>query len=193
MGHRTVGAIVMGAGALCLVLGLLLTFTDDGGDSSSPAIDEVATTTTISPEPSTTTSTLPPTTTPPTTVPTTTLPAGATEQATSFFATWQQANRTGDIDLLLALLHPLVFERYGVEQCRTYLPTVTDEQVTIDVREATLDPSRRYETDGQTATPADAYAVQITSSCPADAVEFTATLAFVDGELRWFTDCGDPV
>lgn len=188
----------MGVGALCFALGLLLTLTDDSGDDASPSVDQITTTTTTAPPSPSTTSGAPPvpasttTVTPQTTA--FTAPEDASVEARSFFANWQQANRAGDIDLLLALLHPLVIERYGAEQCRGYLPTVTDEQVIIEVREATLDPNRRYETDGQTATPADAYAVQITrADRGADAVELTATLAFVDGELRWFTDCGDPV
>jgi hypothetical protein len=134
------------------------------------------------------------TTTTPTVAPTTTTTLSPRAKVEAFFADWANALRTGDASFLVARLHPAVPQRYGDDSCRAYLgslrfPQASAQVLSVDAATATWS----WETDGRTSAIADAFGLRLRRT--EDGTSFTeapAHIAFVNGEVRWFTDCGTP-
>ena len=122
----------------------------------------------------------------------TTLPLGT--QVEAFFAQWVAALQAGDAAFLFGRLHPAVVERYGEPACRTYLggfrfPAAAVQVLSSDAATAVW----AWDTDGRSSPIADAVGVRLRRT--EDGATFTesdAHVALVDGEIRWFTDCGTP-
>jgi hypothetical protein len=116
-----------------------------------------------------------------------------TAQATAFYAVLVPAIRTADADTLSALLHPATVERYGEERCRAYLAGLDDPAFDVVVRAVQSPADWDYVTDDRSTTIPDAWTIEadLTSQGATQARELH--LAPVDGELRWFTDCGEPL
>jgi hypothetical protein len=112
----------------------------------------------------------------------------------AFFADWVSALRAGDTTILLTRLHPAVTQRYSEDACRAYLGSLRFPQATAQV--IATDPATgpwSWETDGRATPIPDALGLQLRRT--EDGVSFTeatAHIAFVNGEVRWFTDCGTP-
>ncbi|MEZ5246870.1 MAG: hypothetical protein R2707_17380 [Acidimicrobiales bacterium] len=160
------GIVLVGAG----VVGLL-----NGGDDSSVAAGPVTT--------------LPSTTLPPTTLPPTT---AAVESAAEFFVVFKSAFDEGDVATLVQRLNEATLERYGADQCQTYVASVVgngfDAMLTSTGDVAAWD----YVTDGVTTTLTDVIAADIERVVNGQTVPQTTHWQLVDGRYTWFTDCGAP-
>lgn len=130
-------------------------------------------------------------------VTTTTRPTTTTESARDepdvFFDRLAAAFVADDANTLVDLLHPAVVARYGEEQCREHLEVLAASNVELELVEVTGVGPVVYATDGQETTIDDGVRVRTRVTRDGEGVEQDATLAFVDDELRWFTDCGAPV
>lgn len=147
------------------------TTTDQATTSSSTS----STTTTV---PTTTTSTTVPTTT------TTTIDAGPAIE--SFIDLFTDAITRENTNFLLARLHPAVLDLFGPEACRAF---ITEEILQLE----------QYRLIGEVMGPIPQVVADVRVDmyrAPAAFVfqgqEFTseAGFALVDGEVRWFTQCG---
>lgn len=198
MERRTLGFATAGVGAILLVIGAIGFFANLSDGDGDAAITETApsdagTTTTA---PATTTTTLPSTTTtaPPETssTSTSTTTQAPPEDPGDYIASHIAAQGTNDVAFLLARLHPDVIARYGGEDaCSAYLSSIPNPPFTL--REIGPPEPWEYATDGQSATYPDAIPVEIERDVGGQTVIQEIHLVYVGNELRWFTDCGDPV
>jgi hypothetical protein len=149
------------------------------------ADDSVGTT----PAPATTTTTAVPATT------TTTVPVPAGETPEEFLADWVDAHRAHDVDFLAARLHPLVIDRYGEDQCRTYLDLIDGSAYAAEV--LSVEPGTApwvWALDGIETTVADAITVRLRRTEDGTTfLEGEVHLVAIGREIRWFTDCGTPL
>jgi hypothetical protein len=123
-----------------------------------------------------------------------TLPAGVRSAIDIFVQTFNAAFQDGDVDTLHQLLHPAVFELYGVDACRTYLNGVIANTIQIEVVEVTRAGAWNWEIDDQ-STPLDfiyKVVVDLTFQGQTSSQEFHLSLPG-DDSVRWFTDCGEPL
>ena len=112
-----------------------------------------------------------------------------------FLGRFDRAHQEGDVDTLLELLDPLAIARYGEAQCRGYL-----EAVAGSIRELELLDARRqpydYPTDDLTVEPFEVWNLDMEATVlDTDRQTFNFNLGNggPDGELTWFTDCGQPI
>lgn len=110
------------------------------------------------------------------------------ESTEAFIARFNDALEADDVDTLLALLHPKVFEVFDPEQCRTYLGGVTDSPP-VTFRELVKVADWDWEVDGRTVTVPDAQFVEISREINGQTVIQETHYAYEGAELRWFTDC----
>lgn len=140
-----------------------------------PTTTTSSTTTTVAP---TTTTTTAPTTT------TTTIDAGPLIE--SFVNTFTGAIQRQDTELLVDTLHPAVINLFGEDTCRAFISEeilqLQQYRLIGEVEGPTTQVVADLTVDMYTAPTAFAFQGQ----------EFTseAAFAFVDGEVRWFTQCG---
>ncbi|GEM_PF-5001621 len=112
-----------------------------------------------------------------------------------FYADFNQAQANGDAAGLLDQLHPAVLERYGADACSTYLASILNPDVTIEFVDATGPETWAYTTD-EVATDVDgAYTVtvEVTVGDADPITQDTHLTVSADGEIAWFTDCGEPI
>ncbi len=102
------------------------------------------------------------------------------------------AIRDADAATLVAILHPATIERYGIDACLEQLGRLGDPTFDIVVHGVDSPEPWDYTTDGVTTTILDALRVDasMTENGATEATELH--VAIVDGEVRWFTDCGTP-
>lgn len=172
----------MGIGIVVTGLGVagLASAADDVAETSTTTVPPPAT---APPETSTTTPAPASTTTPAPASTTTTLPR---EDPAGFVADLAAALAAGDTAYLEARLHPAVVSLYGADACRATLSgaSAPDRELTVA---AVGEPGRwEWVIDGRTTPVDDAVAVTL-----ADGSEIH--VAYVGTELRWFTDCGEPL
>ena len=223
MSQRNRAIIFGIAGAVLLIVGavgLITTLSDDDGDTaaerpapnpSTPTSTVVTTTqpgATTTPEmtnPPATSTTLPATTTTAatTTIATTTTSSTTTstsrttttvapEDSAEFMNALIDAQAAADVDFLTARLHPEVLTRYGgAEPCRTYLESITFPAITL--REINDPAPWDFATDGLVTTFPDAIGVEIQRIVDGETIIQELHIVYAGPELRWFTDCGEPV
>jgi hypothetical protein len=184
----------MSAGAALVVVGLLGRFAFGGGvDAASPSPPPaVSTRAEPSPEPTgpTATSEVPEPSAEPSAEPS----EEPAETAEEFFELFAQAIRTGDEAVLLDRLHPVVLDLYGRRQCRAAAASIPqDPSFEARVRDVTGPEPYEYAPDGESITVKDAFTVALTFSTDEGTSRQDGHLALVEGEMRWFTDCGDPL
>jgi hypothetical protein len=95
-------------------------------------------------------------------------------------------------------LAPAVFERYGRAACEAQLGSQAPEPSrAFEILEVGAPAPWDYERDGLSTTIDDAIAVRarVTGPTPSGDVTDEAELhvQLVDGEVRWFSDCGTPL
>ncbi len=182
------------AGASLLLVGLVGRLGFDGGGETaapSPSPPQLSSSPTTPPSSEPTESAEPSASESPSPEPTETI---AVETPEEFFALFAEAIRTGDVEFLLARLHPVVLERYGRQQCRAAVAALaTDPTFDAKVRSTSEAGAYEFTSDGESATVDDTLTVAVTFTTAGDAGRQDAHVAPVDGELRWFTDCGDPI
>ena len=111
-----------------------------------------------------------------------------------FLGRFDRAHIDGDANTLFDLLDPRVLDRYGADQCRTYLDGVVGSLTEVELLDGRRQPYE-YPTDGLTAPPFEAWNVDIEATVlGADRQMFNLNLSEggPNGEIAWFTDCGDP-
>lgn len=167
---------MMGVGALVLVLGIAGLVVDDAPASvAAPA-------STTFPASLPSTSRTSPSSTPASATSTTV----ALEEVAAFAADLAAALRTGDGDALDARLHPAVVALYGSEACRLALADVVEPDRDLTVTSSTGPADWDWVIDGRSIPVAD-----VVTATLADGAQ--SHFGYVDGELRWFTDCGEPL
>lgn len=124
---------------------------------------------------------------------------GMPETVSEFAKKWQQAFRSGDVDFLVARLHPSTIERYGEAVCRESVKRQTpDPGWTIRVKKVSELGLYDYTSDQLSTVVNGVYTVTAVrqtglasqtgqKSPPA---ESDIHLALVEGKVRWFSDCG---
>jgi hypothetical protein len=189
--------VLLIAGASLLVVGVVGRAASNGGEAAAPSPSPSAPppsetsspsaepspspTQTVEPSPSETSSPEPAET-------------SAVETPEEFFALFAEAIRTGDVQFLLERLHPVVLERYGARQCRSAVASIAnDPDFEAKVRTVSDPGPYEFASDGQSATVEDTLTVGVTFTNANGSSRQDAHVAYVDGVLRWFTDCGDPV
>ena len=83
--------------------------------------------------------------------------------------------------------------RYGADQCRTYLTGLSVPKYAVEVLAVGAPEPWDWSLDGKTDRLPSAVPVKIRSTD--DGVtyrEVDAHVVAVDGQIRWFTDCGTP-
>jgi hypothetical protein len=111
----------------------------------------------------------------------------------AFYEGLDPAIRAADADILVPLLHPATIERYGEPACRTYLGGLADPTLDIEVASVAGPAPWDYITDDLTTTIPDAWTVQAAFTSQGATSDRELHVALVDGEVRWFTDCGTPL
>jgi hypothetical protein len=115
------------------------------------------------------------------------------DSAEGFFSSLAAAFRAGDSVTLYDALHPAVIDLYGEEACRGALDRGPDESAAIEVVDAEGPGPFEWTIDGVTTSIEDALTVNVTRTAAGETSSAEAHIAFVDTELRWFTDCGEPL
>jgi hypothetical protein len=115
------------------------------------------------------------------------------ETPEAFVASFNRAQEEEDVRFLLSRLHPEVIQRYGRAQCREYLGEVAGTVGDVEIIRASGPRQAEYATDDQMVTIENARVLRISLTANDEPTTGRMTLAVVGDELRWFTDCGDPV
>lgn len=114
--------------------------------------------------------------------------------ARAFFPDLVAAIRAGDVDSMLPRLHPAVIDRYGDAACQRELETRSaDPTYAIAVKVVHPPAAWDYTLDGVTTTIPDAWTVEADVTALGQLEAREIHVAPVDGEVRWFTDCGTPL
>ncbi len=117
----------------------------------------------------------------------------ATALIVAFYEGLDPAIRAADADILVPLLHPATIERYGEPACRTYLGGLADPTLDIEVASVVGPEPWDYVTDDLTTTIPDTWTVQAAFTSQGATSDRELHVALVNGEVRWFTDCGTPI
>jgi hypothetical protein len=186
---RTLSVVIR---ALAVTGGLFLVAGAIGvvaGDDEDGTVQATATRSSSAPDRATaapiTTTTVAPTTT--------TLPLST--RVGTFFGEWARALAAGDEAFLVAKLHPAVPERYGNDACVAYLGGITAPAATAEVVDVvdTVGPWT-WETDGRATEIPDTITARLRRTEDGSTfIESEVHVALLDGDVRWFTDCGTPL
>jgi hypothetical protein len=191
----TLGRVLMAVGAV-LVIGGVVGLLMGGDDGSAGDVADAPTTTTTSTASTTTTSTT--TTASTTTTTTTTTPATTTalvsaEAPETFLAILSMALETGDSATLMARLNQATLDRYGADQCTSYLESIDPAEQNFTFREVGEPGSWDYLTDDVSVPIGDVTTIEVERLVNGETRIQELHWQLVDGQFTWFTDCGDPI
>jgi len=120
---------------------------------------------------------------------------GASIQAVGgFLATLAHDIASGNVGDELAKLNPVVVDRYGASQCRSWLSTLDDPTAAFTVKAVSGPYAYDYDSNGLSRMVFTTYyvdATRIVKGQPVDQVVHVAKSS--SGSLSWFTACGTPV
>jgi hypothetical protein len=116
----------------------------------------------------------------------------AAESVPDFLATFARAVRRGDAPFLLARLHPAVTDLYGQQQCETFLASIRDRTRAYEVLSMSALMPYVYDPDGRSIQVGDVFSVRVRQTANGTTTTNIIHLGLVDGQIRWFTDCGTP-
>jgi len=125
--------------------------------------------------------------------------AGAAAEAepdfAAFYEVFTAVQTSGDSSLLLDALNPAVIEVYGADQCGTYLAGIMNPEVSVTFAEQVQQGPWDYEVDDVSVPVADVYELVLDLVVGEAEVQRVPSHVTVDelGNIRWFTDCGDPI
>jgi len=119
--------------------------------------------------------------------------AAAVESPEGFLPVFSAAIRTGDERFLFDRLHPAVVEFYGEEACRVYLRDFVVPDSEFRFRSAAEPAEFTWVVDGRATLVQDVVNVDVTAVSEEGEIDRVIHLGLVEGSLRWFADCGDPV
>ena len=114
-------------------------------------------------------------------------------RVSAFYSVLVPAMRDADADTLMSILHPATIDRYGLAACQAELGSLDGPTYDVIVHGVLSAAPWDDATDGQSTLVPDA--ITVSASVTADGATETRELhvAMVDGEVRWFTDCGTPI
>jgi hypothetical protein len=214
--RRRLGLVLVGVGAAMVVVAVLGLVLDRGSDEPDETIATSTTTTTTTTTPSTTTTSTTTTsttsttsnTTTATTTSTTTTSTTTTSSTTSttttsttttvpptesieqFVELYRDAIESGDVDFLMARLHPVVTEGFGAELCRGWI-----ERVILSLEDYQLVGAVEGPTDRSFTTPAGTgvlegtYAAPVSFAIGGQTFEVEAGFVPIGGEVFWLGEC----
>lgn len=193
-GQRWLGLLLLVAGVALLGYGTWRLVGDGGDVTPTVTPSASASQATTSDAPSASPTSAPPTQTP---VPPTATPAPSLGEADvrAFVEVLVTAVQTGDVETMLANLHPATFDRYGVDACRSAVANFTNPDFEIEALEVQDPAPWDYVTDELTTTIPDAWAVpgNLTVGGGVPTQSQTFHFAPFGDAVRWFTDCGTPL
>jgi hypothetical protein len=184
-GQRWLGLALMVAGVGVLVFGISRLMSPGGLAAASPTPTPTASAVATSALPAASPTPDPPTPTP---IP----PLGETD-VRAFVEVLVTAIQTGDLNTLIANLHPATMDRYGEAACRTAVAGFTDPTFEIEILSVQDPAPWDYVTDELITTIPDARAVPGNRSAGGVTVPLTFHFAQFGDAVRWFTDCGSPL
>jgi hypothetical protein len=116
------------------------------------------------------------------------------ETPAELYSLLERAFRAGDGDALYARLDPAVLDAYGAEQCHDYLAAVKQLDVKLEVTTVGAPETWTYgQRDGFEVEVRDAIPLEVTQTTPSGPSAIESHVHRVDHQLRWFTDCGNPL
>ena len=191
MRRRTTGLAIAAVGVGVLAISIVASMTHSSSDSSTASPTSTGLTTTTLTDTTTTIAPTPVPATTPSTVAATTVPSPPTSgDAEAFFAGWAAQVTAGDVEALVASLHPAVIDLYGREQCAATLATVAGQAVEVEVESLSAATPNTIELDGVVLVVEGLTVVRLYRSDIDQTVD--ARIAALDGAITWFTDCGSP-
>jgi hypothetical protein len=117
----------------------------------------------------------------------TTTAGPAAETVADFVVAFAAAIDAGDTDYLVARLHPVVVDLYGEEACRAFIAA---EILALEGYHLVGPPQGpQVGSVGEYEVP-DYYTATAAFGYQGGSFETPASFALVDGEVRWFTECG---
>jgi hypothetical protein len=117
----------------------------------------------------------------------------AKSEVQKFLNQLSAAVRNNDVDFRIAHLHPTVIERYGEQQCRDFLAGQQDATRKDRVKKVGKPETYQYATDNVSATIPDSLPVLTRETNKGKKGDRSIHLARVNGQLTFFTDCGQPL
>jgi hypothetical protein len=188
---RLAGLALLAGGALLAVIGVVLLVTDDddaprGAGATSTTSPEASTSTAATSTPVASSTTVPATTTTGAEVP--------VETPAEFFASFEAAWASGDVEFLFERLHPAMFDRYTPGDCREYFSSRSLPNYAVELLEVGTTGTWSWETDGLARDIPGTTTVHIRRTDDGETY-FEQDAHIVtggDGITRWFTDCGTP-
>lgn len=116
------------------------------------------------------------------------------ESPEEFVAAFTTAIQTNDVSFLLGRLHPRVLELYGQEACAAYVPSVINPDFELTIRESSGPETWEWVIDDVTSEIADSYAVEVSRMEGGQTlIQEIHVARRAEGDIGWFTDCGDPL
>lgn len=120
-------------------------------------------------------------------------PAAQQETVQEFFAKFGEAFRAGDEKFFFDRLAPQVIELYGEGQCRAQTERQQGTGSEFEVRSVQGPQAAEVTLDNQKISVADAYVVELVIRGGTQERTQTSHVIVIDGLVRWFTDCGNPL
>jgi hypothetical protein len=115
-------------------------------------------------------------------------------QVEDFYDAFNSAFVAQDTASLYDRLHPAVLDQYGEAACRAYLDEVVSVPIEVNVLEVIGLGEWDWEMDGLSTSIPETYTARVNFSAQGQTSEIETHLAIrPDGQLGWFTDCGDPL
>lgn len=196
-GRQRLGAVLVVAGIGLVVIGAAGLLNQPGTTAAAPTASPLGP---VSPAPTV----APVAATPAPTIVITPAPTAAPTEdtlaiVTAFFAELERAVHDGAQETLADRLGQAVVDRYGAETCTTFLAAKEPfPEQAFEILGVSGPAAWDYVTDGLTTTIPGATTVDANVTAP-DASGAVTTVRrdlhveLVDGVVRWFTDCGEPL
>jgi hypothetical protein len=132
--------------------------------------------------------------TPTTTIEATSTPTVESPDFDGFYNAFNRAFEDQNTSTLIDLLHPAVIDLYGGEACQTYLGTVIETLLEVQVVSVTGFGTWGWEIDGLVIPVEGVYTLDINVIAQGQVTERESHVGLRDdGALGWFTDCGEPL
>jgi hypothetical protein len=112
----------------------------------------------------------------------------------TFLNEFVAAEQANDQPYLIAHLHPEVLKLFGADQCRSMLAAQgTDPSYRIQATAASGPAGWNYAPDGRSIPVSDVYTVNANVTDHNQIAPQVLHFGWVNGQLDWFTACGNPL
>ncbi len=115
------------------------------------------------------------------------------KSAQKFANEYDAASRSGNVDFLIAHLHPVVLARYGEDQCRAFLATQQDATRKTKVKSVGKPEPFEFATDNLSVTVPDTLPVLVKQTIQGKPGDRNIHVAVIDGQYKYFIDCGNAI